>query len=267
LYREAYTPWEWQPKLKEIAENAGLAFFSTPFDFTAVDFLETMDIGFYKVASFELVDIPLLEKIGATEKPVIMSTGMGTLAEIEEAVSTLKQNGCPAIALLRCVSAYPAPEAEMNLKTIPHLSSTFDVVSGLSDHSLGIVAPVTAVSLGASIIEKHFTLSKKDKGPDSGFSLDKQEFRAMVEAIRSCEQALGSVNYGRTEKEEASLRFRKSLFVSQNIRKGEKYTRENLRSVRPADGLHPRYYREILGCSAGSDVKKGTPLDWHMIAR
>ncbi|MCZ6603190.1 MAG: pseudaminic acid synthase, partial [Planctomycetota bacterium] len=205
LYGEAYTPWEWQPKLKELADELGLDLFSSPFDHTAVDFLEKMDVTAYKVASFEIVDIPLLRKIASTGKPVIMSTGMATLAEIEEAVRTLRDAGAPGMALLKCTSAYPAPPEEMHLKTIPHLSETFDCPAGLSDHTLGTTVPIAAVALGACIVEKHFTLSREIPGPDSAFSLEPEEFRAMVDAIRTVEKALGEVRYQPTEREKASV--------------------------------------------------------------
>ncbi|MCW8138884.1 MAG: pseudaminic acid synthase, partial [Planctomycetota bacterium] len=210
LYQEAYTPWEWQPKLKDLAEELGLECFSTPFDATAVEFLEAMNVPAHKVASFEVVDLPLLERIGRTGKPVIMSTGMATLAEIDEAVRTLRGAGCPALALLKCTSAYPAPPEAANLRTIPHLAAAFGVVAGLSDHTLGTAVPVAAVALGAYVIEKHFTLSRDVPGPDSAFSLEPPEFRQMVDAVRVAEQALGAVTYGPSQHERAGLAFRRS---------------------------------------------------------
>lgn len=265
LYEEAYTPWEWHPKLKEIAEELGLDFFSSPFDHTAVDFLEEMEVAFYKVASFEVVDIPLLKKIAQTGKPVIMSTGMATLSEIGEAVSALREEGNRELALLKCTSAYPAPPEEMNLKTLPHLSQAFGVPTGLSDHTLGIAVPIAAVALGACIVEKHFTLSRKIVGPDSAFSLEPSEFKEMVQAIRVAEKALGKVSYQRTEKEKTTSFFRRSLFAAKDIKKGEILTTENIRSLRPALGLHPRYLQEVLGQQAKIDLPKGTPLTWNMI--
>jgi pseudaminic acid synthase len=267
LYDEAYTPWEWQPKLKKIATDFGMALFSSPFDHTAVDFLEKIDIPAYKVASFELVDIPLLRKIAQTGKPLIMSIGMATLAEIDEAVSAIREAGGNQLALLKCTSAYPAPPDEMNLRTIPHLAEAFGVPTGLSDHTLGIAAPVAAVALGACIIEKHFTLSRQNSGPDSAFSLEPHEFKEMVVAIRTAEKALGEVNYEITEKQNASRVFRRSLFVVKGLKKGEMFTEENVRSIRPNHGLHTRYLDEIIGQCANKDIKRGTPITWDMIIK
>lgn len=236
LYEEAYMPWEWQPKLKKVANDLGLDFFSTAYDATAVDFLEELDVLVYKIASFEIVDLPLLRKIAQTGKPVIMSTGMATLAEIDEAVQTLRDAGCEQLALLKCTSAYPAPPEEMNLRTIPHLAEAFGVPAGLSDHTLGIAVPVAAGALGACIVEKHFTLSRDEPGPDSAFSLEPQEFKAMVEAIRVAEKALGEVSYEVTEKQQESRVFRRSLFVVKDMEAGEEFTEENVRSIRPGYG-------------------------------
>jgi len=265
LYQEAYTPWEWQPKLKKIAEDLGLDFFSTPFDAAAVDFLEEMGVPAHKVASFELVDLALLEKIGSTGKPVIMSTGMATLAEIDAAVSTLRRSGAPEIALLKCTSAYPAPPEEMNLRTIAHLGEAFGLPVGLSDHSLGIAVPVAAVSLGATIIEKHFTLCRADGGPDSGFSLEPDEFSAMVDAVRQAEKAIGETSYTLTEKEKQSRVFRRSLFAVADIDQGERFTADNIRSIRPGHGLAPKYIGMILGRRAVKSIKRGTPLSWELV--
>lgn len=265
LYGEAYTPWEWQPKLKELADRLGIDLFSTPFDATAVDFLEEMAVPAHKVASFEVVDLPLLRRIGATGKPVIMSTGMASLAEIDEAVRTLRQAGAAGVALLKCTSAYPAPPDAMNLSTIPHLAEAFDVPAGLSDHTLGIAAPVAAVALGATIIEKHFTLDRKQGGPDSGFSLTPKEFAAMVAAVREAEQAVGRVSYEPTEKERESRAFRRSLFVVQEIAAGSRFTPENIRSIRPGHGLAPKHLEKILGRRATRDIPRGTPLCWDLV--
>lgn len=265
LYQEAYTPWEWQPRLLEAAKQMGLACFSTPFDATAVDFLESIQVPAHKVASFELVDLPLLKKIGATGKPVIMSTGMATLAEIDEAVRTLREAGCPGLALLKCTSAYPASPEVMNLRTIPHLAGAFGVVAGLSDHTLGIAVPVAAVALGAKIIEKHLTLSRADGGPDSGFSLEPAEFKAMVAAVREAEQALGEVCYTLSKEEEASRVFRRSLFVVKDVRVGELFSVDNVRSIRPGYGLTPRCFDLILGRLSTRDIARGTPLEWEQI--
>lgn len=266
LYQEAFTPWEWQPRLMAAATAMGLHCFSTPFDNSAVDFLEEQSPPAYKVASFELVDLALLRKIAATGKPVIMSTGMATLSEIDEAVTTLRQAGCRELALLKCTSAYPAAPATMNLRTIPHLAQAFGVVTGLSDHTLGLAAPVAAVALGASLIEKHLTLSRQESGPDSGFSLEPAEFKAMVAAVREAEQALGEVSYRVTPQEEASRAFRRSLFVVRDVAAGEPFTVDNLRSIRPGHGLHPRYLELALGRRASRAITKGTPLAWELLA-
>lgn len=260
VYQSAYTPWEWQPKLKELTESLGLTFFSTPFDNTAVDFLENMNVELYKVSSPEIVDIPLLKKIGQTGKPVIMSTGMASLGEIEEAVSTLREVGCTDITLLKCTTAYPAPPEEANLNTIPNLAETFGVKAGLSDHSLGISLPIAAVSLGASVIEKHFTLSRGDDTPDAAFSLVPQEFEEMVTAIRTIEKALGQITYRPTAKQHKSVLNRRSLFVVKDIKAGEIFTQDNVRSIRPGQGLHTRHYESVLGARSNCDITKGTPL-------
>lgn len=265
LYSEAFTPWDWQPRLQEIAVSMGLDFFSTPFDFTAVDFLESLNVPVHKIASFELVDLPLLSKIASTGKPVIMSTGMATLAEIAEAVDTLRRQGSGEIALLKCTSAYPALASAMHLRTIPHLADAFGVVVGLSDHTLGISVPVAAVAQGAVIVEKHLTLSRSLPGPDSAFSLEPEEFADMVRAIRETEQALGEVRYTLTDKETASRAFRRSLFVVQEVAIGEVFTNDNIRSIRPGYGLHPRYLEIVLGRRAAQDINRGTPLSWQHI--
>ena len=265
LYSEAFTPWEWQPKLKVIANELGLDLFSTAFDPSAVDFLEEMDVPVHKVASFEVVDIPLIEKMARTGKPLIFSSGMATLEEIEEAIQAARSAGGTQIAILKCTSAYPALPEEMNLRTIPHLTETFDVPVGLSDHTLGIAVPVAAVSLGACIVEKHFTLSRQIPGPDSAFSLEPREFKEMVEAIRTADKALGRVHYGVTEEEAKSRVFRRSLFAVKHIKAGEIFTVENIRSIRPGHGLHPRHLKNILGKRAGYNIERGTPLSWeHM---
>lgn len=266
LYGEAYTPWEWQPKLKAVANDLGIELFSTPFDPSAVDFLEAMDVAVHKVASFENVDLPLLRAIGATGKPVIMSTGMATLAEIDEAVNTLRAAGTRELVLLKCTSAYPTPPSAMNLRTIPHLAAAFGVPAGLSDHTLGTTVPVAAVTLGACMIEKHFTLSRDLPGADSKFSLEPAEFKTMVDAVRTVEAALGEVHYGLQPDEEASRVFRRSLFVVQDMAAGELFTAENVRSVRPGHGLHTRYLGEVLGRHASQPIKRGTPLTWDHVA-
>jgi pseudaminic acid synthase len=265
LYGEAYTPWDWQPRLKEVADELEIDFFSTPFDVTAVEFLEDMDVPAYKVASFENVDLPLLRRIAETGKPVIMSTGMATLAEVDEAVRTIRESGPDQLALLKCVSAYPARPEEMNLRTIPHLAEMFHLPVGLSDHTLGTAVPVAAVALGACIVEKHFTLSRAIPGPDSAFSLEPHEFSEMVRDIRAAERALGQVCYEVTEQELASRALRRSLFVVQDVKTGETFTAENVRSIRPGCGLHPRHLGEIIGRQASRDIERGTPLTWDLV--
>ncbi|MDA3898330.1 MAG: pseudaminic acid synthase [Desulfobacteraceae bacterium] len=264
LYEDAYMPWKWQPDLKKIAIELGIDFFSSPFDTTAVDFLEEIGVRCYKVASFEILDIPLLQKIAKTGKPIIMSTGMASLGEIDEAVDTIRSNGNNQLALLKCTSAYPAPPDEANLKTIKHLADAFGVPVGLSDHSMGSAVAVAAVALGARIIEKHFTLSRNDPGPDSSFSMEPYEFKQMVEDIRTVEKALGKVTYEITEKQKESRCFRRSLFIVNDIKAGESFTRENIRSIRPGYGLHTRYIKEILGRKAKIHITKGTPLSWDL---
>jgi len=265
LYQEAYTPWEWQPKLKKVAAKLGLICFSSPFDRTSVDFLEEMNVPAYKVASFEITDIPLIEYIASKGKPVIISTGIATLADIEEAVHACKRMGNDQIALLKCTSAYPAPLEESNLRTISNLADTFNTVVGLSDHTLGISAPIASVALGAKIIEKHFILDRTMGGPDAAFSMEPDEFRSMVEAVREVEKALGTVNYDLTEKTRKSREFSRSLFVVEDIKSGESLTEENVRSIRPGFGLHPRYLGHIIGKKARNGIKKGTPLEWILI--
>jgi N-acetylneuraminate synthase len=265
LYNEAYTPWEWQPKLKAIAEGLGLDCFSSPFDATAVDFLERMNVPAYKIASFELVDLALIEKVARTGKPLILSTGMATLDEIAEAIAAARGAGAREIALLKCNSAYPAPFEEMNLRTIPHMAEAFDVPVGLSDHTLGTAIPAAAVALGACIIEKHFTLSRSEPGPDSAFSLEPHEFKAMVEAVRAAELALGCVHYGVTGHDASSRAFRRSLFVVEDIAAGGELTEKNVRSIRPADGLPPKSLKIVLGRRAARAIERGTPLSWDVL--
>jgi pseudaminic acid synthase len=266
LYEEAYTPWEWQAELKRITNAHGMDFFSTPFDSTAVDFLETIGVPAYKLASFELVDIPLIEKIAQCDKPIIMSTGMATLSEIKDAVRTVYSTGNDQIILLKCTTAYPAPSEEMNLNTIPHLQETFNVPVGISDHTLGITVPIAAVTLGASIVEKHLTRSRGILSPDNAFSLEPDEFKTMVTAIRETEKALGTISYGPTEHELSTIIFRRSIFVVKDIQAGELFTEENIRTIRPGDGLSPKYFTTILGKKAQRDLIRGTPLQWEMVS-
>jgi pseudaminic acid synthase len=265
LYGEAYTPWEWQPRLKKVAEDLGMDLFSSAFDATAVDFLEEMGVPAHKVASCELVDLPLIECMARTGKPLIMSTGMATLEEIDEALKAARSAGATQIALLKCTSAYPAPAEEMNLRTIPEMARRFGVPVGLSDHTMGIAAPVAAVTLGACILEKHLTFSRATPGPDSAFSLEPQEFKAMVDAVRTAEKALGEVHFGLSSKEEASRAFRRSLFVVEDVKRGEIFTAANVRSIRPGHGLHTRHMSEVLGKQAARDIDRGTPLCWDLV--
>jgi pseudaminic acid synthase len=265
LYQQAFTPWEWQAELKQKAEELGMHCFSTPFDHSAVEFLERLNVPAYKIASFEIVDIPLIESVAKTGKPVIMSTGMATLEEIELAVSTLRNNGCNEIVLLKCTSAYPAKPEDMNLRTISELARRFDVPAGLSDHTLGTDVAIASVAIGASVIEKHVTLDRNDPGPDSAFSLEPHEFKHMVESVRCVEKALGKPTFGASEKEQASRKFRKSLFVVKDIRKGEQFTSENVRSIRPGQGLPPRFLNDVIGCIAAEDIQRGTPLSMTLV--
>lgn len=260
LYQKAYTPWEWQAGLRDEAKKVGIDFLSTPFDSTSVDFLETLGVQFYKIASFELVDIPLLKYIASKNKPVIMSTAMGTLQEIQEAVEAVYSTGNRQLALMKCSSAYPAKSEEMNLCMIRDMKERFGVPVGLSDHSMGSFSAATAVALGANIIEKHFCISRAIKNPDAGFSMEPKEFRAMVDQVREVERALGTVSYGVSPQEETNTCFRRSLFVVKDIAAGEALTPENIRSIRPAYGLAPKYYERVLGRTAARDLKRGTPL-------
>lgn len=266
LYSEAFTPWEWHPRLRDVAAEEGLDFFSTPFDDTAVDFLEELGVAAHKVASFENVDLPLLRKVASTGKPLIVSTGMATLAEVDEAVRTVRGAGGTQLALLKCTSAYPCTPDTMNLRTIPHLSEAFGVPVGLSDHSMEAAVPAVAVALGACIVEKHFTLDRAAGGPDSAFSLEPHEFRAMVNAVRVAEQALGGVSYGGGPAEEGSKVFRRSLFIVQDVRAGEAFTPANVRSIRPGYGLHTRHLEQVIGRVAARDVARGTPLAWELVS-
>lgn len=265
LYGETYTPWEWHPRLREVAEDLKIDLFSTPFDATSVDFLMQQDVPVFKIASFENIDLPLLQKVAQTGKPIIMSTGMATLGEIEESVCALRKAGASELALLKCTSSYPSPPEAMNLRTIPHLAATFDVAVGLSDHTLALAVPVAAVTMGASIIEKHFTFSRAEKGPDSAFSLEPHEFAAMVDAVRTTEKALGGISYGVGAHEQESQVFRRSLFVVKEVKAGEVFTMDNVRSIRPGFGLHPRHLNEVIGRRAGRDLVRGTPLEWTFV--
>jgi pseudaminic acid synthase len=265
LYKDAQTPWEWHADLKEIAEDEGLIFFSTPFDPSAVDFLEELDVPAFKIASFEITDIPLIEYVASKGKPILISTGIATLCDIEEAVLACRRMGNDQIVLLKCTSAYPAPIEEANLRTIPHMAEAFKTISGLSDHTTDIAVPVAAAAIGASVIEKHFTLDRSAGGPDAPFSLEPDEFSQMVCAIRNAEHALGSIQYDLTDKMKQNRVFARSLFVVKDIQKGETFTKENVRSIRPGNGMHPKNLKYILDKKARIPLKKGTPLDWRMI--
>ena len=265
LYEKAYTPWEWQPKLQEIANNIGIDFFSSPFDFTSVEFLENMKIPAYKVASFEITDIPLIRKIAGTGKPIIISTGIATLSDIELALKTCKEVGNNKVILLKCCSAYPSPYEDINLKTMVNMANTFDCIVGLSDHTMGDAVAVASVALGAKIIEKHLTLSRKDGGVDAEFSMEPSEFKEMVDNIRIVEKALGNVSYDLTQKQISGRRFSRSLFISNDMKAGDILNDMNMKSVRPANGLHTKYYNELLGKRIKKDAKAGTPMDWGLI--
>lgn len=265
LYQQAYTPWEWHEELFAYSKKLGLTCFSSPFDLTAVDLLEHLDAPAYKIASFEINDIPLIRRVASTGKPVIISTGIASLADIELAVDTCKDQGNFNVMLLKCVSAYPTPYEEINLKTIRHMSETFACISGLSDHSLGDSVDVAAVALGAKVIEKHLTLTRADGGPDGSFSMEPSEFSAMVMNIRNIEKAMGKVTYDLTDKQKKSKGRSRSLYAVADIKAGSKFTKDNIRSIRPGFGLHTKYYEDILGKTARKDIQMGTALSWDVI--
>ena len=266
LYQKASTPWEWTKELKEYANDLGMDLFSSPFDVTAVDHLEKLNVPCYKIASCEIVDHVLIKRIAQTGKPVIISSGMASRGDLEEAVNLLRDNGCKQIAMLKCTSAYPAKPEDANLITLQNMAQTFDVIPGLSDHTLGIEVPLTAVALGARIIEKHFTLSRESGSPDDAFSLTPNEFKQMVDSVRIVEKAIGRVTYGGTKSEEECKKFRKSLFIVKDVKKGEVLTKENVRPIRPGYGLHTRYYEEVLGREVREDIERGDPLKWNIIS-
>lgn len=265
LYKEAYTPWEWHQAIFERANGRGIIAFSSPFDETAVDFLEELNVPLYKVASFENTDWPLLKRIAATGKPVIMSTGVSTLADLDDSVRLLRSHGCKELVLLKCTSTYPASPENTNLLTIPHLGQLFNCPVGLSDHTMGIGAAVAAVALGASVIEKHFTLRRADGGVDSTFSLEPEELRALVTEAERAFLALGSVKYGVQKAEEKSRNFKRSIYISRDLKAGEVLTKENIKVIRPGNGLESRYLEVILGRRVKRDVDAGTPLTWEII--
>lgn len=265
LYQQAYTPWEWHKPIFDKCRELGMIGFSTPFDATSVDFLESLNVPCYKIASFENTDLPLIRRVAQTGKPIIMSTGMATIAELDEAVHTVRENGCHELTLLKCTSSYPATPEGSNLLTIPHMRSLFGCEVGISDHTLGIGVAVASVALGATVIEKHFTLSRSDGGVDAAFSLEPGEMSALVEESRRAWEALGAICYGVTEKEKASLKFRRSLYIAKDMLEGEVFTPENLRAIRPGFGLLPKYFERFLGKKVTRAVKKGTPLNWDLI--
>ncbi|MBI3087389.1 MAG: pseudaminic acid synthase [Candidatus Omnitrophica bacterium] len=265
LYQEAFTPWEWQPKLKAVAAEAGIDLFSSPFDETAVEFLERLEMPAFKVASFEIVDLPLIERIAKTGKPMILSTGLATLVEILEAVEAARRAGATQLAVLKCTSDYPARPSDMHLAAIPRLARALGVPVGLSDHTLSREVPQAAVALGACIIEKHLILSRADGGPDAGFSFEPDEFRVMVKGIRTVEQAIGTPDWRLSDGEGRNRGFRRSLFVVADVKAGAALTTTNVRSIRPADGLPPKYLPLVLGRRAARDIAKGTPLSWDLV--
>lgn len=264
LYQQAYTPWEWHEELFDYAKEIGITLFSSPFDKTAVDLLEKLNTPIYKIASFEITDIPLIEYVASKGKPVIISTGIATLGEIKEAVDTCKRMGNDNITLLKCTSAYPSPYEEMNLNTIPNMKETFGVNVGLSDHSIGSTVAIGAVALGATIVEKHVILDRNIGGPDSSFSMEMNEFKEMINEIRNIERALGKINYDLNEKTLKNREFSRSLFFTENIEAGQLITEKNMRSIRPGYGLHPRHYQELLGKRTSKKIEKGTPVDWSL---
>lgn len=265
LYKDAYTPWEWQKDLKDYADSIEIDFLSTPFDKTSVDFLESIGVEAYKIASFELVDIPLIRYVASKKKPIIMSTGMASLAEIEDAVNAIKKEGNRDIILLKCASAYPAITDDMNLKTMQNMAETFGVITGVSDHSMGGVGAVCAVALGAKVIEKHFCLSRDNKTPDSEFSMEPIEFEKMVKDVRQAEMAIGKTCYGATDQERGSLVFRRSIFAVEDIEAGDIFTENNIQVIRPGNGLSPKYYDDLIGRKATMNIKKGTPMKYDYV--
>lgn len=265
LYKLAYTPWEWHASIMQRAHDRGMLCFSTPFDESAVDFLESLNVPAYKIASFENVHLPLIRKVAKTGKPLIISTGMASLAEIGEAVSAAREAGCRELILLKCTSTYPATPVNSNVLTVPHLRSAFDCEVGLSDHTMGVGAAIAAVAHGAVVIEKHFTLRRADGGVDSAFSLEPEEFRVLVTETERAWQSLGKVSYGLQDAEKKSLVFRRSIYITEDLKAGEMLTSENLRCIRPGMGLAPKFYEVVLGRRVNRDVRRGTPMSWELI--
>ena len=267
LYEKAYMPWEWHKGLFDYARDIGIEIFSSPFDFSAVDLLEELETPAYKIASYEILDIPLIKKCARTGKPIILSTGIATLADIERAVNACAEEGNNDIAILKCVSQYPTPYVDLNLRTIPHMSDTFGCVTGLSDHSMGSAVDVAAVTLGASVIEKHMTLRREDGGPDGAFSMEPEEFAQMVTDIRNIEKAIGKVSYGLTETQKRGRKNARSLYVTEDIKAGELFSDRNIKSIRPGRGLNTWFYDEIIGKKALVDLKRGTAMKWEYVGR
>ena len=265
LYKEAYTPWEWHEPIMKRAKELGMVCFSSPFDETAVDFLESLNVPAYKIASFENNHLPLIRKVASTGKPMIISTGMASLAELDEAVTAAREAGCENLTLLKCTSTYPAEPSNTNILTIPHMRQLFNCEIGLSDHTMGVGVAVAAVAMGATVIEKHFTLNRADGGVDSAFSLEPQEMESLVKETARAWQSLGKVSYGPTEAEKKSLGFRRSLYISADMKKGDVLSKENVRCVRPGMGLAPKFFDEVIGRKISEDTSKGTPLNWNLI--
>lgn len=265
LYQEAYTPWEWQPKLMEEANRLGLCCFSSPFDFTAVDFMESMEMPAYKIASYEINDIPLIRKVARLHKPIIFSTGIAYLEDIERALSVCREEGNEDVILLKCVSSYPTPYEDIHLNMIPTLADTFGCLMGISDHTMGTAVSAGSIALGVKVVEKHLTLRRADGGPDGSFSMEPDEFKEMVNSIRIMEKALGNKTYGLTEKQKIEHEGGRSLFVVKDMAAGDIFTSDNLRSIRPGQGLHTRHYETILGRASAAAIQKGTPLQWNLI--
>ena len=265
LYQKAYTPWEWQEELFAHAKKCGILCFSTPFDATAVNFLERLDAPMYKIASFENIDLPLIRRVAKTRKPLIASTGMATVAELDDLMRTARANGCPDVTLLKCTSNYPATPEGTNLRTIPHLRELFHCRVGLSDHTLGIGAAIASIALGATVIEKHFTLARSDGGVDSAFSMEPKEFAQLVRECRTAYEALGDITYEPQPQEKNSFVFRRSLYVVKDVKKGERFTEENVRSIRPGLGLPPKYLDVVLGKTAARDIARGEAMAWEMV--
>ena len=265
LYGEAHTPWEWHEKIFRRAKDHGLVPFSSPFDATAVDFLENLGVEIYKIASFENTDIPLIQKVASTGKPIIISTGMATVAELDESVRAARESGCNDLILLKCTSTYPALPINSNINTIPHLQELFKCQVGLSDHTLGVGASIASVALGATVIEKHFTLDRNDGGVDSAFSLDPDDLSTLVDETNSAWQSLGEINYGISESEKSSLQFKRSLYIVKDMKKGQIITKSDIRAIRPGLGLPPKYIEKFIGKTIKNNIKKGTPLSWDLI--